>query len=213
MSSISIYQSALTGELLDLQSLASPVVSIADLDGNDKRKTSGSGTEITQWYYSDGIRLDVRTDTVNDEMITPYVSDISPPITVDVREGYVSSETIAFEGQYAYVDGILDDVFILPEMELTLEITRLEAQPSTVGGVQYDPYGAGGADGTKQDGQPTYHTFKGGAFNINITAPTSTNEYTYQFKLVNLPEGAIDLTDAFCGTSTSYGCGDLRYQG
>ena len=143
-------------------------------------------------------------------MITPFFSDISPPITADVREGYVyPGNTIAFEGQYAYIDGILDSVYILPEMELTLEITRLEAQPSTVGGVQYFAYGAGGADGTKQDGQPTYHTFKGGAFNINITAPTSTNEYTYQFKLVNLPEGALDTTEAACATSTSFGCGDF----
>ena len=196
--------------IVGLQSLASPVISIADLDGNDKRKIVGSTTEITQWYYSDGIRLDIRTDEANDLMITPFFSDISPPITADVREGYVyPGNTIAFEGQYAYIDGILDSVYILPEMELTLEITRLEAQPSTVGGVQYFAYGAGGADGTKQDGQPTYHTFKGGAFNINITAPTSTNEYTYQFKLVNLPEGALDTTEAACATSTSFGCGDF----
>tara|TARA_B100000459_G_scaffold91057_1_gene51386 strand:+ start:19191 stop:25088 length:5898 start_codon:yes stop_codon:yes gene_type:complete len=196
--------------IVGLQSLASPVISIADLDGNDKRKIVGSTTEITQWYYSDGIRLDIRTDEANDLMITPYFSDISPPVTADVREGYVyPGNTIAFEGQYAYIDGILDSVYILPEMELTLEVTRLEAQPSTVGGVQYFAYGAGGADGTKQDGQPTYHTFKGGAFNINITAPTSTNEYTYQFKLVNLPEGALDTTEAACATSTSYGCGDF----
>ena len=196
--------------IVGLQSLASPVISIADLDGNDKRKIVGSTTEITQWYYSDGIRLDVRTDEFNDLMITPYFSDISEPFTSDVREGYVfPGDTVAFEGQYAYIDGILDSVYILPEMELTLEVTRLAAQPSTAGGVQYFAYGAGGADGTKQDGQPTYHSFKGGAFNINITAPTSTNEYTYQFKLVNLPEGALDTTDAACATSTSYGCGEF----
>jgi hypothetical protein len=196
--------------IVGLQNLASPVISIADLDGNDKRKIVGSTTEITQWYYSDGIRLDVRTDAVNDLMITPYFSDISEPFTSDVREGYVfPGDTVAFEGQYAYIDGILDSVYILPEMELTLEVTRLAAQPSTAGGVQYFAYGAGGADGTKQDGQPTYHTFKGGAFNINITAPTSTNEYTYQFKLVNLPTGALDTTEAFCATSTSFGCGEF----
>ena len=196
--------------IVGLQNLASPVISIADLDGNDKRKIVGSTTEITQWYYSDGIRLDVRTDEVNDLMITPYFSDISEPFTSDVREGYVfPGDTVSFQGQYAYIDGILDSVYILPEMELTLEVTRLAAQPSTAGGVQYFAYGAGGADGTKQDGQPTYHTFKGGSFNINITAPTSTNEYTYQFKLVNLPEGALDTTEAACATSTSYGCGEF----
>ena len=143
-------------------------------------------------------------------MITPYFSDVSEPFTSDVREGYVyPGDTVAFDGQFAYIDGLLDSVYILPEMELTLEVTRLEAQSSSAGGVQYFAYGAGGADGTKQDGQPTYHTFKGGAFNINITAPTSTNEYTYQFKLVNLPDGAVDTTEAFCATSTSFGCGEF----
>ena len=196
--------------IVGLQSLASPVISIADLDGNEKRKIVGSTTEITQWYYSDGIRLDVRTDAVNDLMITPYFSDISEPFTSDVREGYVfPGDTVAFEGQFAYIDGLLDSVYILPEMELTVEVTRLAAQASTAGGIQYFAYGAGGADGTKQDGQSTYHTFKGGAFNINITAPTSTNEYTYQFKLVNLPTGALDTTEAFCASSTSFGCGEF----
>ena len=196
--------------VVGLQGLNLPSVSIADLDGEFNKKTSGSGTVFTKWYYSDGIRLDVRTDTVNDEMITPYVSDITEPLTADVREGYVSpGDTIAFEGQIAYVDGLLYDVFILPEVELTLEITRLAVEGSGAGGVKYDPYGAGGADGTRVDGLPTYHTFTGGAFNINITAPYATNEYTYQFKLVNLPEGAIDLTDAFCAGSTSYGCGEF----
>jgi hypothetical protein len=196
--------------IVGLQNLASPVISIADLDGNEKRKIVGSTTEITQWYYSDGIRLDVRTDAVNDLMITPYFSDISEPFTSDVREGYVfPGDTVAFEGQFAYIDGLLDSVYILPEMELTVEVTRLAAQASTAGGIQYFAYGAGGADGTKQDGQSTYHTFKGGAFNINITAPTSTNEYTYQFKLVNLPTGALDTTEAFCASSTSFGCGEF----
>jgi len=196
--------------VVGLQSLASPVISIADLDGNEKRKIVGSTTEITQWYYSDGIRLDVRTDEVNDLMITPYFSDVSEPFTSDVREGYVfMNDKISFEGQYAYIDGILDSVYILPETELTMEIIRLPAASSTVGGVQYGEYAGGGADGSKPDGQPTYHTFKGGAFSINITAPPITNEYTYQFKLVNLPEGALDTTEASCATSTSFGCGEF----
>ena len=91
-------------------------------------------------------------------------------------------------------------------MELTLEVTRMAAQPSTANGVQYFAYGAGGADGSKQDGQSTFHAFTGGSFDINITAPTSTNEYTYTFRLVNLPEGAVDSTDVMCSTSTSFGC-------
>ena len=119
------------------------------------------------------------------------------------------NDKIVFDGQYAYIEGILDSVYILPETELTMEITRLPAASSTVGGVQYGEYAGGGADGSKPDGQPTYHTFKGGAFSINITAPPITNEYTYQFKLVNLPEGALDTTEAACATSSSFGCGEF----
>ena len=196
--------------IVGLSALASPEIHIEDLDGAYKRKIVGSTTQITQWYYSDGIRLDIRTDEANNLMIMPYFTDISGSITKDVREGYVfPGDTVSFAGQYTYIDGWSDSVFILPEMELTLEITRMAAQPSTANGVQYFAYGAGGADGSKQDGQPTYHAFSGGAFDINITAPTSTNEYTYMFRLINLPDGAVDTTDAICSFSTSYGCADF----
>ncbi len=196
--------------IVGLSTLASPEIHIEDLDGAYKRKIVGSTTQITQWYYSDGIRLDIRTDEANNLMVTPYFSDITGSITNDVRQGYVfPGDTVSFAGQYTYIDGWSDSVFILPEMELTLEITRMAAQPSTANGVQYFAYGAGGADGSKQDGQPTYHAFSGGAFDINITAPTSTNEYTYMFRLVNLPDGAVDTTEAICSFSTSYGCAEF----
>ena len=196
--------------VIGLSSESSPAVTIADLDGEVKRKLDGSTTDITKWLYSDGIRLDVRTDEANNLMVTPYFSDITGSITNDVRQGYVfPGDTVSFAGQYTYIDGWSDSVFILPEMELTLEITRMAAQPSTANGVQYFAYGAGGADGSKQDGQPTYHAFSGGAFDINITAPTSTNEYTYMFRLVNLPDGAVDTTEAICSFSTSYGCAEF----
>ena len=196
--------------IVGLSTLASPEIHIEDLDGAYKRKIVGSTTQITQWYYSDGIRLDMRTDEANNLMVTPYFSDISGSITSDVRQGYVlPGDTVSFAGQYAYVDGIYDSVFILPEMELTLEITRMAAQASTANGVQYYAYAGGGADGSKNDGESTFHSFTGGSFDINITAPTSTNEYTYTFRLVNLPEGAVDSTDAMCSTSTSYGCAEF----
>ena len=196
--------------IVGLSTLASPEIHIEDLDGAYKRKIVGSTTQITQWYYSDGIRLDIRTDEANNLMVTPYFSDISGSITSDGRQGYVfPGDTVSFAGQYTYIDGWSDSVFILPEMELTLEVTRMAAQPSTANGVQYFAYGAGGADGSKQDGQPTFHAFTGGSFDINITAPTSTNEYTYSFRLINLPEGAVDTTDAICSFSTSYGCAEF----
>ena len=36
-----------------------------------------------------------------------------------------------------------------------------------------------------------------------------TNEYTYTYQLINLPDGAEDFTPALCATSTSYGCGEF----
>ena len=76
--------------------------------------------------------------------------------------------TVSMQGQYAYVDGINNGVYILPEGEFTLEITREEAMMD--GNKGYFQYPAGGADGSKSDG-PTLHTIDGGAFNISITAP------------------------------------------
>ena len=46
-------------------------------------------------------------------------------------------------------------------------------------------------------------------FDIDITAPVFTNEYTYTYQLINLPDGAEDFTAAICATSTSYGCGSF----
>jgi len=58
-------------------------------------------------------------------------------------------------------------------------------------------------------GEVVTHSFTGGVFDINITAPVFTNEYTYTFKLINLPSGAEDFTASLCATSSSYGCGDF----
>ena len=59
------------------------------------------------------------------------------------------------------------------------------------------------ADGSKTDG-PTLHTIDGGAFNINITAPPLNNEYTYTFRLVNLPDGATDSTANICDGNSAF---------
>ena len=36
-------------------------------------------------------------------------------------------DTVSMEGQYAYIDGINNGVYVLPEGEFTLEVTRHEA--------------------------------------------------------------------------------------
>ena len=123
-------------------------------------------------------------------------------------------DTISFQGQYAYLDGINNNVFITPEIPLTLEITRSNALADGAKG--YVPF----------PGEVTYHTFTGGVFDINLTAAPVANDYQYSFRLcpfddpttalddatscgaeqTGLPDGAVDSTPAVCAGSSSYGC-------
>ena len=197
-------------------SLNNPVLYMQDLDNPRYRMLPAPGRHIQDWYYSDGIRLDFRADSANNQMITPLFSDLMVPITQDVRNGFVyPGDIISFQGQYAYLDGILNEVYITPEIKLTLEITR---QPGLMDGAK--GYIA-------NPGEVTYHSFTGGVFDINITVPTKTNDYTYTFRLCpydagggngcnsldqngeeieGLPFGAVDTTAAICVSSSSYGC-------
>ncbi|MAI40132.1 MAG: hypothetical protein CMA09_02395 [Euryarchaeota archaeon] len=203
-------------------SLNTPVLYMKDLDNSLYRMLPAPGRHIQDWYYSDGIQLDFRADSVADQMISPIFTDLMTPITQDVRKGFVyPGDVISFEGQYAYLDGITNGVYINPEIELTLEITRAAA----------------GMDGAKgyiaYPGEVFYHSFTGGTFDINITAPPVSNDYQYSFRLcpydanngeggangecgtpanpiAGLPMGAIDTTTAICSVSDSYGCSSFN---
>ena len=196
-------------------SLNNPVLYMQDLDNPRYRMLPAPGRHIQDWHYSDGIQLDYRADSANNMMITPLFSDEIEPITQDVRNGFVyPGDIISFQGQYAYLDGIFNEVYITPEIELTLELTRQTAERD--GSKGYVPY----------PGEVTYHTFTGGIFDINITAPPMTNDYTYSFRLcpydatggdggsngecgndiTGLPFGAVDTTSAICASASSYGC-------
>ena len=182
--------------VVGLTAESTPELFMQDLDNPLYRMLPSPGRYIQKWYYSDGIQLDVRNDPVNDLMITPYFEDMNAPYTQDVRQGFIySGDTVKFTGQYAYLDGLNNGVLVNPETQLTMEITRLDAEEN-------------GAKGyIEQVGETTYHNFSGGIFEIDIKAPVFTNEYTYEFKLVNLPSGATDTTLGFCDGSTVYGCG------
>ena len=195
--------------------LNNPVLYMQDLDNPRYRMLPAPGRHIQDWYYSDGIQLDFRTDEVNNLMVTPVFEDLSEPRTEDVRKGFVyPGDTISFQGQYAYLDGINNNVFITPEIPLTLEITRSNALADGAKG--YVPF----------PGEVTYHTFTGGVFDINLTAAPVANDYQYSFRLcpfddpttalddatscgaeqTGLPDGAVDSTPAVCAGSSSYGC-------
>ena len=67
--------------------------------------------------------------------MSPTFTDISEPITSDTQKNFVyPGDTILFEGKYAFVDGISSDVYILPEVPMTLRITRLAALADGVKG-------------------------------------------------------------------------------
>ncbi|MDP6870024.1 MAG: hypothetical protein QGI21_04555 [Candidatus Poseidoniaceae archaeon] len=167
-----------------------PQLRIKDLDKQPSLMSESGGRHKQRWVYSDGIKLDYRNG------ITPSFNDLSTPYTADVTSNFVfPGDTISFQGQYAFVEGINNGVYILPEGEFTLEVTRLEAQMDGSKGYYQWP------------GEVTTYAINGGAFNVNITAPPNNNEYTYTFKLIDLPDGAVDSTDAQCEGSNSYGCG------
>ena len=88
-----------------------------------------------------------------------------------------------FSGQYSFTSGMLENVFINPEVELTMELTRKEAFSDSE--KDYDPV----------EEEVTTHTFTGGKFEIPIKMPSYQNEFEYEFELINLPQGADDLTE------------------
>ena len=143
--------------------------------------------QLTEWKYADDMRLDVRSDTAGDGMLSPLFEDIIEPIAPDVSKGSVyPGDEVLFSGQYSFTSGMLDGVFINPEIPLTMEITRQEAFRDAEKG--YSPV----------DEEITLHEFNGGKFDIEIKVPGFQNEYTYTFRLINLPVGAEDLTTAYC---------------
>ena len=176
-----------------------PKLQMQDLDNPLYTMLSGvPGRYIQIWRYSDGMQLDFRTDEVNNLMVSPMFEDVSEPFTSDVRQGFIfAGDTVRFTGQFAFREGIYDSVYINPEVELTMEIVRQDAAENFAKGYISTP------------GETITHTFTGGVFDINITAPVFTNEYTYTYQLINLPDGAEDFTAALCATSTSYGCGEF----
>lgn len=195
-----------------------PKLQMQDLDNPLYTMLSGvPGRYIQIWRYSDIMQLDFRTDEVNNLMVTPMFEDVSEPFTSDVRQGFIfAGDTVQFTGQFAFREGIYDSVYINPEIELTMEIVRQDAAEDFDKGYIATP------------GETVYHSFTGGVFEINITAPVFTNEYQYEFRLCPpvsevdeepcddptnygyaMPDGAEDYTAALCATSSSYGCGEF----
>ena len=173
-----------------------PRLQMQDLDNPLYTMLPVQGRHIQIWRYSDGIQLDFRTDPTNDLMVMPMFEDVDDPVTSDVREGFVyAGDTIRFHGQYAFREGMSDSVFINPEVELQMEIVRAPASGDPSRGYSQYP------------GETVVMNFTGGVFDFNLTAPIFTNEYSYTYRLINLPTGAEDFTSSRCAQTNDYGCG------
>ena len=66
-----------------------PKLQMQDLDNPTNTFLGGTGKYLQKWRYSDVIRLDFRTDEVNNLMVSPVWDDLSDPVTQDVRQGFV----------------------------------------------------------------------------------------------------------------------------
>ena len=172
-----------------LSTTSTPTVRIKDY-ASGAPVTAGGETYIQKWAYSDDFRLDFRSGQ------SPTLTDTSEPITMDTNANFVyPGDIILFEGQYAFVDGISSGVYILPEVEMTLRLTRQFTPKDTVKGY------------FELAEEVTDIEISGGSFSIPITAPIGSNEYTYTFELVDIPVGAQDFTAALCQGNAIYGCG------
>ena len=157
-----------------------------------------------KWAYQNDIRLDFRSDLSGKKMISPTLIDQDVPISENLyheigQEKFIGAVTggdvVMFSGQYSFTSGMLENVFINPEVELTMQLTRKEVFRDSE--KDYDPV----------EEEVTTHTFTGGKFEIPIKMPSYQNEFEYEFELINLPQGADDLTDSACFGSVINGCG------
>ena len=147
------------------------------------------GSSIQSWTYSDSFKLDFRAG------VSPQLIDTIEPVATDLANSFVfPGDIILLQGQYVFTDGYSSGVYIQPEDEMTMRITREQAFGD---GKNYFDNAAETIDVIIQ----------GGGFAIPIEAPIKPNEYVYRFELVDIPDGAVDLTDVQCAGSDQFGCG------
>ena len=155
----------------------SPDIAIRDMDENNPLAKLGGQSYRQRWQYSAGIQLDTTTFSVEDTVgfITQGVGS--------QEGGFVyQGDMLLLSGRYAFSDGINDQVFVSPQIPLTLEITRAEAAADGAKGYQYAPETVEPFD------------FDNGTFEIFMSAPVQTNEFTFTIQLLGLPTGAADST-------------------
>ena len=101
-----------------------PSFQIKDLDNS---AVFSESSYRQTWTYQNDMRLDFRSDLEGQRMISPTLTDQDIPISENLyheigRETFIGSVTggdvVMFSGQYSFTSGILENVFITPEVEL-----------------------------------------------------------------------------------------------
>ena len=117
---------------LPLSGEYTPAFEIKDLDGGPVFSES---SYRQKWTYENDIRLDFRSDLSGKRMISPTLIDQDVPISENLyheigQDKFIGSVTggdvVMFSGQYSFTSGMLENVFINPEVELTMQLTRKE---------------------------------------------------------------------------------------
>ena len=157
-----------------------PQIRISDKDANNPSSilSPGGGRTLQKWNYGDGITLDTFSMQLTDAVV-PFTEEIYNFSTGNAVGFVYSRDIVSFTGRYAFVDSLGSGI-VSPETELTMEVVREEA--------------ASGGNYEFEFGETKNYNFTGGVFNISLVAPSATNEFTYRFSLINLPQGAVDST-------------------
>ena len=157
-----------------------PQIRISDKDANNPSSvlSPGGGRTLQKWNYGDGITLDTFSMQLTDS-VAPITEEIYNFSTGNAAGFVYSRDVVSFTGRYAFVDSLGSGI-VSPEMGLTMEVVREDA--------------AAGGNYEFEGGETRNYNFTGGVFNISLVVPGATNEFTYTFSLINLPQGAVDST-------------------
>ena len=164
-----------------------PDVAIKDKDPNNNEVSISASRNPQRWSYASGIELDTMSFTIEDTSGFPTAG-------VGTQDGgfVYQGDILVIDGSYVFSSGVSDLIFVKPELDLTLRITRSPLYPAGLPTSGYSP-----AITTVEE-----YPFENGSFNIVTPAAYATNEYTYTMELLGLPNGAVDNTPLSSRTFT-----------
>ena len=158
-----------------------PDVAMKDKDLNNNEVHISASRNPQRWEYASGIELDTTTFSVQD------TSGFPTDGVGSADGGFVyQGDILVIDGRYVFSAGMNSLIFVSPEIQLTLQVTRTPLYPAGLPDSGYSPALVEVND----------YSFENGSFQLVIPAASATNEYSYTLQLLGLPEGAIDNTPA-----------------